>query len=76
MPLSGFSSVKRINFGDGNNWEDQVDPLTHAITYTCTQDDEITIVYETNPPPPETIPCPAGTVVTDSGSGAISVRTP
>lgn len=76
MPLSGFSNVKRIDFGDGNNWSEQVDPLTQAIKYTCTEADEITIHYKTNPPPSETIPMPMGTVVTDSGGGAISVRTP
>ena len=76
MPLSGFSNVKKLDFGDSNNWSDHVDPVTNAIIYVCTEDDEVTITQNGPPVSSETVPCPAGTVVTDSGSGAVSVRTP
>lgn len=75
MALSDFLTVKKINYGDDDHWIVGVNEHGQA-TRTASEADTVTVEYMTNPPPAETIQCPAGTVVTITGSGSASVQTP
>ena len=76
MALSAFSDVKKVSFGDDDKWSVSSDEHGN-LTYTnASESDDITIEYNTNPPPAETIECPVGSTVIVTNTGAVSVRTP
>jgi hypothetical protein len=75
MALSDFLNLKKISYGDDDHWVIGVNEHGQA-TRTASEADSVTISYMTTPPPAETIPCPTGTVVTITGSGSASVKTP